>query len=88
MEDLIVALKIVTPSNAKNTAASTSEENKENIQLSSTEDASAASKSSEVPMDVEQADTNNEKNNAETTTTTVAEVEMASDVDCSISEND
>lgn len=89
MEDLIVALKIVTPSNAKNTAASTSEENKENIQLSST---SAEDKSNEVQaMDVEQSETNNEatdKNETKDPTTSTAEVEMVSDVDCSISEND
>ncbi len=73
MEDLMIALKIMTPNNSK----TLTEENKENIQQS--ED-----KQNDVPMDVEgegAAATAPSSGNH-------PEVEMVSDVDCSISEND
>ena len=82
LEDLIVALKIVPPdSQSTSEPASTSDENKENI-IQHTND-STDSKTTEVPMDVETTEisTQNNTNTAET-------VDMVSDVDCSISEND
>jgi len=89
LEDLIVALKIVTP-NSK-----ASEENKENIQQTEVVD-NEAIKHEVAAMDVEATENKNSGNEggeqpqAQSTTAAAAagEVEMVSDVDCSISEND
>lgn len=82
LEDLIVALKIVPP-NSKTEPTSISDENKENIQQTNDTPNSDSTKTSnanaEVPMDVE---------TTETTQNTTETVDMVSDVDCSISEND
>ena len=92
LEDLMVALKIVSP-NAQNTVC---EENKENIQQSATplDVVDNADKTNDVPMEVEaEAKSHEPASGPSTTGSTVAppagpEVEMVSDVDCSISEND
>ena len=77
LEDLIVALKIVPPnSKSSSEPASASDENKENIQQTND---STDSKTEAVPMDVE---------TTEPSTQTTETVDMVSDVDCSISEND
>lgn len=75
LEDLIVALKIVTPN-------SKTDENKENI-----ENDDANNKMSEgVPMD--QSEEGQQSSQSATQNDQKPEVEMVSDVDCSISEND
>ena len=81
LEDLIVALKIVTP-NSKST-----DENKENIQQSSATTELASTSKSE-PMDVSESSAGETTKTSGNTQNTAAEAEMVSDVDCSISEND
>ena len=84
MEDLIVALKIVPPdSQSTSEPASTSDENKENIQH--TNDSTDSKTTDQVhPMDVETTEISTQNQNTNNTET----VDMVSDVDCSISEND
>ena len=79
MEDLIVALKIVSP------RSSMTEENKENFIQESNESEEAKGASTDVPMDVE---TSEQPQQPPQRPNAASEVEMASDVDCSISEND
>jgi len=80
LEDLIVALKIVTP-NSKST-----DENKENIQQSSMELAAASKSERSEPMDVSESSATGETAKGESSSAPNDNAEMISD--CSISEND
>jgi len=92
LEDLIVALKIVTP-NSK--TATSSDENKENANDNG--NGNDSTKASEVPMEVgnpHSGENKNDKNDpkvpkgAQIEGQSGPEIDMVSDLDCSISEND
>ena len=100
---MIVALKIDTPnSETAASTSSSSEENKENIRQTSASSVDVVdngndAKASEVPMEVEGSVDNNKVEDQQPNTSSATgsggqggcpEVEMVSDVDCSISEND